>query len=451
MKNLKFKSAFAQNFLPFGPEGIKIDFESIGNIVLIKGENIDYKDASSRESSNGSGKSSIQEIIVWTLFGKTVKNPKKLNKNDVIHNIHKKNCKTEICFDSYKVQRGRAPDYLKLWKQEGDDWIEITQGKSQDTQQRIDEEIGLSYEAFLSTSIFTDDQSNCFLEADAAKKREIVEDLLLLSVYKQRFENSKVLLKENKNSLRQLTSEYELLLTNRNSVEVKIQNSKNSDVSWKNNKKKEMSDALISVKNKKQKLDQINEDKDMQEYKTARENSEKINKEIESNNVELKEVVEKKNDIKKIIDDQNKDVISKKEKIRNFEFDKKTKLSEVEKNNKEIKLLERNESGQVCKNCYSKIDPENYKSVIEKYKDKNNDLNSDINKIENSILSLDVKLDENSLKENEKIYQSFYKQEISLNKKLQDYREELLKSQNQIVPRKFWKQKLRCLQIKLRK
>ena len=118
-----------------------------------------------------------------------------------------------------------------------------------------------------------------------------------------------------------------------------------------------------------QKLDQINEDKDMQEYKTARENSEKINKEIESNNVELKEVVEKKNDIKKIIDDQNKDVISKKEKIRNFEFDKKTKLSEVEKNNKEIKLLERNESGQVCKNCYSKIDPENYKSVIEKYKD----------------------------------------------------------------------------------
>ena len=71
MKNLKFKSAFAQNFLPFGPEGIKIDFDSIGNIVLIKGENIDYKDASSRESSNGSGKSSIQEIIVWTLFGNT--------------------------------------------------------------------------------------------------------------------------------------------------------------------------------------------------------------------------------------------------------------------------------------------------------------------------------------------------------------------------------------------
>ena len=76
MKNLKFKSAAAQNFLPFGPEGIKIDFESLGNIVLIKGENIDYKDASTKESSNGSGKSSIQEIIVWTLYGKTIKNPK---------------------------------------------------------------------------------------------------------------------------------------------------------------------------------------------------------------------------------------------------------------------------------------------------------------------------------------------------------------------------------------
>ena len=35
MRNLKFKSAFAQNFLPFGPKGIKIDFESHKNIVLI--------------------------------------------------------------------------------------------------------------------------------------------------------------------------------------------------------------------------------------------------------------------------------------------------------------------------------------------------------------------------------------------------------------------------------
>ena len=241
MKNLKFKSAAAYNFLPFGPEGIEISFEELSNIVLIRGQNIDLDDKTLKESSNGSGKSSIPEIVVYGLFGKTIKSPKKFSKNDVVHNLIKKNCKVEVVFDKYKISRGRTPDFLKLWESEDHKWTdetEITQGKSTDTQAKIEGIIGLSYESFIKTSVFTDDTSSYFLEADTPKKREIVENLLNLDIYRQRFDASKNLLKDSKNSLKQYTSEYEILDRNRTAIEQKIEQANQNEISWKNNKKK---------------------------------------------------------------------------------------------------------------------------------------------------------------------------------------------------------------------
>lgn len=427
MKNLKFKSLFAQNFLPFGPEGIKIDFDSLKNIILIKGENVDYKDANSKESSNGSGKSSIQEIIVWTLYGKTIKSPKKLNKSDVIHNIYKKSCKTEVCFDKYKIQRGRSPDYLKLWEFDGENWNEYTQGKSQDTQQRIEELIGLSYESFLITSIFTDDQANCFLEANQTEKREIIEDLLSLSVYKQRFENSKFILKENKNSLKQLAGEYEMLLGNKKSVENKIESSIKLENNWKSSKKKEMSDLLDKIKIKQKELNDINEDEDVKKYEEYKNKAKNTNEQTEINNENLKKVLEEKKKIQKEIEDLNKAITVKKDKIKNLEFDKKNKNSEIEKNKKEIESLNNQEPGRLCKTCYSKIDPDNYKEVIKTYEENNKELEKEIEKFNQEVSLLKIENQYELLKENENILKNILKKESELNNKLSDLRKEFLK------------------------
>ena len=114
MRNLVFKSASAWNFLPFGPEGIEINFKDYGNIVLIEGVNKDAKPtddlmpSDSKVSSNGTGKSSIQEIIVFSLYGKTIKRPEKINVDDVVHNKIGKDCKCVLEFDKYKVVRTRV-------------------------------------------------------------------------------------------------------------------------------------------------------------------------------------------------------------------------------------------------------------------------------------------------------------------------------------------------------
>ena len=121
MKNLKFKHISAYNFLCFGPEGIEINFEDHSNVIFIQGLNKDAKsnneDASLSEenkiSSNGSGKSSIQEIIVYGLFGKTVKKHTALKKDGVIHNLVGKNCKVVIIWDDFKIVRTRSKNTLR--------------------------------------------------------------------------------------------------------------------------------------------------------------------------------------------------------------------------------------------------------------------------------------------------------------------------------------------------
>lgn len=451
MKNLKFKSIAAYNFLPFGPEGIELTFEDYGNIILVRGQNVDLSE-DTKESSNGSGKSSIPEIVVYGLYGKTIKSPKKFNKNDVVHNLLKKNCKVEVCFDKYKIARGRSPDFLRLWESEEGDWSEkneITQGKSADTQAKIEELIGLSYESFIKTSVFTDDQSSYFLEADTAKKREIVENLLSLDVYRQRFDQSKNLLKESKNSLKQFLSEYEIMDKNKISAENQINLAKQKELSWKNSKKNEISTILISVKEKKAELESLNHEKEVLEYEKAKKRLEEVNSIMEDNEKSLKEVVKNKSDLKEVLELNKKDFDAKKEKSRNINFEISSKKSAIELNKKEILKLHKHETGQTCKMCYGKIDPNNYAKVLEKYEKENKELEQEIEKLskEDSVLNiLDI---ERKVKENEKAFSDFNKQEQTINNQLNSLRAELVKLSSTKEPQSNSKKKVLETEIDL--
>ena len=134
-------------------------------------------------SSNGTGKSTLQEIICWTFYGQTIKAPTKIKVDDVIHNLIGKKCRTAVVVDNWRIERGRKPNYLRLWESDKHEWndsTELTLGDMRVTQKKIEEIIGLSYKAFVNICVFTDDQSSCFLECDTQAKREIVENLLSL-------------------------------------------------------------------------------------------------------------------------------------------------------------------------------------------------------------------------------------------------------------------------------
>lgn len=160
MKYKKFKKLKAYNILCFGPEGIEINFESMGNIIRIRGRNLDASDSSNVFADNGSGKSSIMDVISYIIYGKTIKKPKKLGHADIVSNqTDKKGLYGELIIDDYKIIRTRkgGKNGLSLYKLSSENkWDDISKGAGMNSiQKEIDVNVvGLNYETFANVFVF---------------------------------------------------------------------------------------------------------------------------------------------------------------------------------------------------------------------------------------------------------------------------------------------------------
>ena len=104
MRNLKFRHAYAENILPFGPKGVHFHFVDYGQVIQVKGINLDNPGTTDHPASNGAGKSSVQEILSIGLFGETVKSPKKIKGKQILNTLADKG-RIEVEWDDYKVVR----------------------------------------------------------------------------------------------------------------------------------------------------------------------------------------------------------------------------------------------------------------------------------------------------------------------------------------------------------
>jgi DNA repair exonuclease SbcCD ATPase subunit len=397
MKNLKIRYAAANNFLPFGSEGIQIHFDKFKNIVLIRGENRDAKlidprnnFEESRTSSNGTGKSSIQEIIIYALYGKTVKRPEKLGANDVVHNKIGKDAKVELIFDNYRIVRVRKEggndkkNSLRLWESSDDIWdktTEITQGTMATTQEKIESIIGLSYEAFVNMCIFTDDQRACFLECDNKQKKEIVENMLSLGSYRGWFENAKILRKEIKVKIDTKAKEYNLLINSKEDAVRRLSLTKEKENTWKETKKTELQTLISNAGKFTKMLGMSDNGPAILAYQKAQEKIKEINEKLpekEQIKIDLESKLQfaksKEGEIKNeavVVSDEYQDLNRKAKDL----------ISDRSNKEKEIQKLKLNEIGTKCDKCKGEVLEENINEYV-------NELNVDINKINNQLKNI---------------------------------------------------------------
>jgi len=416
MKNLDFKYIAAWNFLPFGPEGIEVHLENYKNIVLIRGENRDAKSIDPvlyndneefKISSNGTGKSSLQEIIVYGLFGKTVK--QKVGVNEVVHNLVGKDCKIELIFGDYRVVRTRMEggrkekSTLRLWESVEGVWdknTEITQGTSQTTQKKIETIIGLSYDAFVNMCIFTDDQRLCFLECDNQQKKEIVENLLSLGNYREWHENAKVLRKEIKVGIDTKTKEFQILINSTDDAKRRLALTQKKNEDWKNSKENEILILEKNIISKSYELKNTDTGKAILAYQEAQEKIQEIN-------VKLLDLESSKESLSK-----NLEIVN--EKDANFKFEAqnlkkeyddlsqnaKIKMNERKKKEEEIVDLESNNPGTPCNKCRGIIEKENIASYVSGLNIEISNINIDIKSFVESAKEIGKKSEE--LKEKQK-------------------------------------------------
>jgi DNA repair exonuclease SbcCD ATPase subunit len=198
----KLKNLTVKNFMSVGNQTQAVDFDK-EHLTLVLGANLDLggDDTGSR---NGTGKTTIINALSYALYGQALTNIKKEN---LINKINGKNMLVTVEFEKggnkYKIERGRKPNVLKLYVNdqavENKDEDE-SQGDSRETQKSIEEMLEMSHTMFkhlVALNTYTEP----FLAMRAADQREVIEQLLGITLLSVKAEALKASIKETKDAI----------------------------------------------------------------------------------------------------------------------------------------------------------------------------------------------------------------------------------------------------------
>lgn len=368
MINLDIKFIAAKNFLCFGPDGIELNLKKLGNIVLIEGKNFDDVNDEGRPGSNGSGKSSIPDIITYTLYGKPVKRPKKLTHKNVIHNKVGKGLRTEVVFGDHRVVRYRKPDKLELYKEVDGEWVKEDLGGMPATQAEIERIIGLTYETFINVLFFDDTNAYSFLESDTPTKRNIVENLLSLERYRNFGKKAADLAKDANNKIKFMATEYEHLLMECETYKRRVTEVEEQEASWKEKQLKEIESLKSKLSSLVQELKSTDSGQALYEYEEAQKRISALSLELpvlEQKQNKFTEMLEEVRDKKnKVNQKHNEELI----KAREIKSDADSSIKKAKEHKEALEDLRNLEVGSRCKVCHNVIDSQSYAPVELHYK-----------------------------------------------------------------------------------
>lgn len=189
-----FKNLTIKNFLSVGAVSQSVSLHN-GGLTLVLGENLDLGGGGSR---NGCGKTSIINALSYALYGQAITN---IKKDNLINTINKKNMVVSVEFEingsTYRIERGRKPNFFKYYvndKSLSDSTTDEAQGENKDTQKDIDQVLGLSWSMFRHI-VCLNTYTEPFLSMPSGKQREIIEELLGITLLSQKADNLKELIK----------------------------------------------------------------------------------------------------------------------------------------------------------------------------------------------------------------------------------------------------------------
>lgn len=172
MKEVIFKKVRGKNLISLGDSPIEIEFNATGGgrINVITGENLDKKD-----SKNGIGKSSLVEMVFFSITGRSIRKSKL---DQLINNKTKKSVETEVTFsvngDEYVLQRRLKPTKVYLKK----NGVDVTRDTVANNSSFIEELIGYDEDTFAFCVFMNMASSSSFMTSPAATKREIIEQTM---------------------------------------------------------------------------------------------------------------------------------------------------------------------------------------------------------------------------------------------------------------------------------
>jgi len=218
-----------------------------GGLTLVLGENLDLGGSGSR---NGVGKTSIVNAISYALYGQAISN---IKKDNLINTINKKNMVVSIEFERdgvlYRIERGRKPTFFKYFVNDqavDQKTADESQGESRETQSAIDSVLGLSYSMFRHI-VCLNTYTEPFLSMGAGKQREIIEELLGITLLSQKADNLKELIRTTKSQIEQEEFRIHTVKNSNQRILATISDLENKNQSWEQNTAREIQELEQAI------------------------------------------------------------------------------------------------------------------------------------------------------------------------------------------------------------
>lgn len=186
MSKVTFESLWFKNFMSFGNVKTVVDLTETGT-TLIVGENMD------EGGSSGAGKTTLMNALSYVLYDKIPRDDVK--KDKLINNVNASKTVTMeagvsvlIGADRYKIERRRGHQAgVSLFKNDAD----ITPDSIANFNLAVEELIGFSYNLFSQIILFNGN-STAFLSLSGPQQRELIEELLRITILSRKAEALKL-------------------------------------------------------------------------------------------------------------------------------------------------------------------------------------------------------------------------------------------------------------------
>ena len=206
-----------------------IDFDR-KDLTLVLGENLDLGGDGSR---NGTGKTTIINALSYALYGTALSN---IRKDNLVNKTNGKNMLVSLDFSvggkDFKIERGRKPNLLRFFvNDEEQTATDNAQGDSRETQDAIEQMLGLSHDMFkhiLALNTYTEP----FLSLKANDQRTIIEQLLGITMLSERADKIKELNKQTKDSITQEEFRIRAVQEANKRIEEQIESLKRRQTLW---------------------------------------------------------------------------------------------------------------------------------------------------------------------------------------------------------------------------
>ena len=218
---LTIKEITVKNFMSVGNQAQAIDFSN-KSLVLVIGENMDLggDDAGAR---NGTGKTTIINALSYVFYGEALTN---IRRDNLVNKTNEKGMLVSVKFIkngvTYTIERGRKPQIFRFYADDIEQKTESNeaQGENRETQIEINKLLGMTH-AMFKNIVALNTYTQPFLSTKQAEQREIIEQLLGITLLSQKAE----LLREKQKATKQLLTEEKMKIDAKVASNEKIQES----------------------------------------------------------------------------------------------------------------------------------------------------------------------------------------------------------------------------------